>query len=313
MLSGAKAFSGSTGASVIAAIMEREPAPLKTTPPVDRVIRKCLAKDPDERFQSARDLKTALLWAMEETSATAPSRSRLGKGFGKAAWVAAGVMTVVAAIGIAGWNRATRPAGLKPLVRLDVDLGSGVSFGSPAGTDTIISPDGTRLVYVSQGKLFTRRMDQPKPTELPGTEGAYEPFFSPDGQWVAFFTSSKVKKISVEGGSAVELCSAVTGGGGTWGEDGNIIATLTRTGGVLSRIPSAGGAPTPVTELAQGEATHRWPQILPRGKAVLFTSNTSTTGFEGANIEVMSLADHRRKTLERGATYGRYLPGSVSG
>jgi serine/threonine-protein kinase len=152
-------------------------------------------------------------------------------------------------------------------------------------------------------------MDQPKAVELAGTEGAYAPFFSPDRQWVAFFAQTKLKKISVEGGSTVDLCSIAAGGGGSWGEDGNIIAILNRIGGGLSRIPSAGGAPVPVTGLAQGELTHRWPQILPGGKAVLFTSSASLTEFDGANIEVMSLADHRRKALERGGPYGRYVPG----
>jgi eukaryotic-like serine/threonine-protein kinase len=152
-----------------------------------------------------------------------------------------------------GWYRATRPAELKPLVRLDVDLGAGVSLGSTqgGGTDTIISPDGTRLVYVSLGKLFTRRMDQPKAIELVGTEGASSPFFSPDGQWVAFFSAGKLKKISVEGGGAIALCEAsYDGRSGSWGEDGNIIVAL---GPELSRIPAAGGAPAAVTELAQGE------------------------------------------------------------
>jgi serine/threonine-protein kinase len=172
------------------------------------------------------------------------------------------------------------------------------------GTGTIISPDGTRLVYVSQGRLFTRRLDQPSATELAGTQGAYAPFFSPDGQWVAFALQGKLQKISVEGGSAIALCDASAVPGGSWGEDGNIIAALNVTGG-LSRITSAGGPPTPVTDLQNGEATHRWPQILPGGKAVLFTAHTVLGGFDAANIEVMSLADHRRKTLVRGGTFGR--------
>ena len=193
-------------------------------------------------------------------------------------------------------------------MRLDVDLGPDVSLGSPRGTDTIVSPDGTRIVYVSQGRLFTRRLDLLNTTELAGTQGAFAPFFSPDGQWVAFFTPGKLQKISVEGGSAITLCNASAAGeGGSWGEDGNIIAALNTTGG-LSRIPSAGGPPTPVTDLQSGEVSHRWPQILPGGKAVSFTANTAVGAFDAANIEVMSLADHRRKTLVRGGTFGRYLP-----
>jgi WD40 repeat protein len=110
----------------------------------------------------------------------------------------------------------------------------------------------------------------------------------------------------VEGGSAITLCDA-TAPSGSWGEDGNIIAALSLTNG-LSRIPSTGGPPTPVTDLRSGEQTHRWPQILPGGKAVLFTAGASTAGFDTANIEVMSLADHHTKTLVRGGTFGRYLP-----
>ena len=218
----------------------------------------------------------------------------------------AAVLMVLLGVASFGWWRSTRSVE-RALVRLDVDLGPDVSLFSPAGTDAILSPDGTRLVYVSQGRLFTRRLDQPNATELAGTQGAYAPFFSPDGQWVAFFTTGKLQKISVEGGSAITLCNATNGRGGSWGEDGNIIAALGNTGG-LSRIPSAGGPPTPVTDLQNGEQTHRWPQILPGGKAVLFTASATTAAFDGANIEVMSLADHRRKTLVRGGTFGRYLP-----
>jgi Tol biopolymer transport system component/predicted Ser/Thr protein kinase len=311
MLTGKRAFEGSSPASVIAAIMER-PAPSIATiapPALDRLLQRCLAKDPDDRWQSARDLKAELDWIAsapgEAIASSAPSLSW----FGRLPWIAAAMLAVVAlGLGLAAY-RATRPAELKPLVRLDVDLGTGVSLGSSIGPGVIISPDGTRLAYVSQRKLFTRRMDQPKAVELAGTGEAYAPFFSPDGQWLAFFAQGKLKKISVVGGSAVALCDAPLGRGGSWGEDGTIIAASNNSAS-LSRIPSAGGAPAPVIQLAPGEATQRWPQILPGGKAVLFTSHTSTAGFDGANIEVITLADHRRKTLQRGGTFGRYLPAS---
>jgi serine/threonine-protein kinase len=103
------------------------------------------------------------------------------------------------------------------------------------------------------------------------------------------------------------MCDATQGRGGSWSEDGNINAALGPIGGLL-RIPSAGGPPTPATDLQNGEQTHRWPQILPGGKAVLFTASANATAFDTANIEVMSLADHSRKTLVRGGTFGRYLP-----
>ncbi len=311
MLTGKRAFDGSSPASVIAAIMERPAPSIADVAPaaLDRLLQLCLAKDPDDRWQSARDLKAELEWIASSLGEATASLTRSPSRFGRLPWIAAAVLAVVAVgLGLAAY-RATRPAPLKPLVRLDVDFGPGVTLGSLAGADTILSPDGTRLMYVSQGRLFTRRLDQPKATELAGTDGAFAPFFSPDGQWVAFFASGKLKKVSVEGGSAITLCDSPLGRGGSWGEDGTIIAALSNNGS-LERIPSAGGAPALVTQLAQGEATQRWPQILPGGKAVLFTSHTSAAGFDGANIEVITLADHRRKTLQPGGTFGRYLPGA---
>ncbi len=188
------------------------------------------------------------------------------------------------------------------------DLGPSVSLTAPYGIAAILSPDGTRLVYASQNRLFTRRLDQASAVELRGTEGANGPFFSPDGQWVAFFAQGKLKKISVEGGSALDLCSLGGLQGGSWGEDGNIIVGSGNTGTPLMRISSAGGEPTPATELAPGEFLHRWPQILPGGKAVSFTAASTLNAYDSANIEAMSFAGHKRKTLVRGGTFGRYLP-----
>src|SRR5438045_8325517 len=142
-----------------------------------------------------------------------------------------GVLAVVSAISIwAAW-RATRSGETtpQPLLQLDLDLGPGVSLASNAGPPVILSPDGTRLVFISQsqdgsGRLFTRRFDQGKATPLSKTEGAYAPFFSPDGQWVGFFARGKLMKIRLDGGEPIPLCDAPTARGGTWGEDGNIIA-----------------------------------------------------------------------------------------
>jgi Tol biopolymer transport system component len=299
LITGQRPFEGDDVTDTLAAVLRHEPDWERIPPKVRRLLRRCLEKDPAKRL---RDIGDRGLLLDETPRTSAPSRSRLS-------WVAWGVATLaIACTALLAFVHFREKAPPQPLVRLDVDLGSGVSLGSQAGADTIISPDGTRLVYVSKNRLFTRRLEQPAATELAGTEGAFAPFFSPDGQWVAFFAGAKLKKISVEGGAAIALCDAASGRGGSWGQDGNILAALTSVSGVLSRIPSAGGTPTPVTELAQGEATHRWPQILPGGKAVLFTAHTATVGFDGANIEVMSLADRRRKTLVRGATYGRYLP-----
>ena len=209
--------------------------------------------------------------------------------------------------GAAYLRRGAQPtlAPLQPLMRLDLDLGNEVSANPESGASAILSPDGMRLVYVYRSKLFTRRLDQqPDATELPGTEGARDPFFSPDGQWVAFFAQGKLKKVPAQGGRVIVLSDVAATGGGSWGEDGSIIAGLDFR---LSRIPSAGGTPARLMELAPGEIAHRWPQILPGGKAVIFSAYTSMTGLDGATIEVLSLKDGRRKTLVRSGTWGRYL------
>jgi serine/threonine-protein kinase len=174
---------------------------------------------------------------------------------------------------------------------MDVDLGSNVTLGSITGADQILSPDGTRLVYVAQGKLWSRTLDQAEALELPATDGAFAPFFSPDGKWVGFFAQGKLKKVAVQGGATVDLCPAPAPRGGSWGEDGSIITTLS-VPGALSRIPETGGPPVAVTDLDRdrGEVTHRWPQILPGGKAILFTAHTTTGAYDGADIMAISLS-----------------------
>jgi Tol biopolymer transport system component len=313
LLTGKPAFHGDDVTDILGAVLRMEPnwnrLPAAVPQKTRDLLRRCLQKDRRQRFHDAGDVRIEIddaIAAPKDSGATQAAPASTSKLLA----AAAGALAIVAVVALWVAWRATRPIEqtLRPLVRLDVDLGPDVSLGSIAGADEIISPDGTRIVYVSQGRLFTRRLDQPNTTELAGTQGAYAPFFSPDGQWVAFFTTVKLQKISVEGGPAITLRNASGGVGGSWGEDGNIIAALNNTGG-LSRIPSGGGPPTPVTDLQSGEITHHWPQILPGGKAVLFTASATTTAFDTANIEVMSLADHRRKTLVRGGTFGRYLPG----
>ena len=253
MLTGKQLFHGNTVSDILASVLKDEPNLEQVPAKVRPLLRRCLEKEPKKRLQAIGDWEL-LLRAGEES--VAPERTRRAS---PVPWiVAAALMMLGFVVAGVGWWHASRPIEqpLKPLVRLDVDLGADVSSGGRQGPDVILSPDGTRVVYVSQSKLFTRRLDQPKAAELAGTDGAFDPFFSPDGQWIAFFTGGTLKKIAVEGGAAIALCTASNTRGGSWGEDGNIIATLTG-GGALSRVPSAGGALTPVTELAQGEVTHR--------------------------------------------------------
>ena len=192
---------------------------------------------------------------------------------------------------------------------LSVDLGP----EARAGRDftAAISPDGTRLVFpigdASDSRLAVRSLGQPNATPLAGTEGGDNPFFSPDGEWVAFNAGGKLKKISIHGGPPTTLCDASTLHGGTWGEDGFIVASFGNSAG-LSRVPESGGSPQPLTKLESGELTHRWPQILPGRKAVLFSASSHYSTWEEAHVEVLSLKTGQRKTVVRRGFYGRYLP-----
>lgn len=295
-LTGKRAFEGETVTETLAAVLTKEAALEKVPAKVRLLLRRCLERDPKKRL---RDIGEAMAWIESAPEAAPAKRPWL-------AWSVAGVLALVA--GTALWSpwRGLRMYD-KPLLRFEVDLGSEVQSAFMNGPGVIISPDGNRIAFVSKSRLFTRRLDQAKATELAGTEGAFGPFFSPDSRWIAFASGGKLKKISVEGGAAISLCDAPLLRGGSWGDDDTIIAALSARG-PLSRIPSAGGTPAPATELIQGEVTHRWPQILPESRAVLFTAHTFGGGFDNANIEVLSFKDGRRKTLKRGGTYGRYLP-----
>jgi eukaryotic-like serine/threonine-protein kinase len=310
MLTGKRAFEGSTPASAIAAILTRPAPSISDVAPaaLDRALKRCLEKDPENRWQSARDLKAELEWITRtpEPGKTAPASPMRASRLSVVAWSVAAIALALAAW---GWGRALlygRPA-LLPLVSLDLDLRADPALPQGGGW-AILSPDGSRLVYASMGRLWTRRLDQPEATELPGTEAIYPPFFSPDGQWIAFAAQGKLKKISIEGGAPIVLCDAPFLQGGSWGTDGNIIANL-GVGG-LSRLPSSGGMPTPVTELEIGESAHFFPQILPGGAAVLFTSGDVVGQVDKFRIEVVTLADRHRRILVQGGTYGRYLAAS---
>ena len=174
LLTGKQAFHGEDVTDILAAVVRAEPdwqALPETTPPAIRtLLRRCLRKDRRQRISDATDVRIEI-----EDAIAAPKESSVTQAApvstSKLPWAVAAALAVVAAVALWGWLQSTRPVE-RPLVRLDVDLGADVSLGSPYGADAILSPDGTRLVYVSQGRLFTRQLDQPQATELAGTEGA---------------------------------------------------------------------------------------------------------------------------------------------
>jgi serine/threonine protein kinase len=208
MLTGRKAFAGKSQATLIAAIMTSEPASMVVDQPLvppalDRIVRKCLAKDPEARWQTARDLHDELQWIEDAGSHEGVPPQQPGDLRRQWPWaIVAAALTVAVFMSGSLWY-ATRPIE-QPLIRLDVDLGSDVAFAAVgSGSTALISPDGTRLVYtasVSGGpvRLFTKRLDQAQAAELPGTDGATWPFFSPDGQWIGFRARNALNKIPVE-------------------------------------------------------------------------------------------------------------------
>ncbi len=300
-------FQGDDAAETLAAVIHKQPDLGKVPPQVRKLLSRCLEKDPKKRLRDIGDARAMLGEGSAATGAeTAPSRSRL--------FVAAiaGLSLLAAGLGWIAW-RATRPVEHQ-LVRLDVDLGSDVSLSppDPDGRTVILSPDGTRLVYSAsvgggQPRLFTRRLDQPRATDLPGTEGATAAFFSPDGQWIGFAAAGKVAKVSVEGGAVVPLAGVNIFGGASWGEDGNIVISEPLGRGLL-RVPAGGGPETALERLAKDEAGMGWPQILPGGKAVLFGSVTAAATSAGNTVQVFTFADQRRKTVAAGGASPRYLP-----
>ena len=179
-----------------------------------------------------------------------------------------------------------------------------------------LSPDGSVLAFLGENngsrQLYIRPLEQLQAIPLPGTVGASLPFFSPDGQWIGFFAEGKLKKVAVSGGAAVPICDAPDPRGGAWGEDGDIVFSLASSvsspRNSLLRVSSDGGTPQPATTLSDDEVTHRWPQVLPGARAILYTAHNRANNYADANIVVQTLPNGPRKILQRGGSFGRYVP-----
>src|SRR5579864_688206 len=266
MLSGKRAFDGSSGASVIAAILEREPAPLARNPsdatrPLDRVIRRSLAKDPDQRFQTARDLKAALSWVLESNAdapVAASSRSH-------SALLASALVIVTLLLAALSFVHFRERSPVQQAVRMSVPLPEKSRVSSLA-----ISPNGREIAMVlaKEGKqqIWVRPLDALEPTELAGTDDAAHPFWSPDSRYIGFFADAKLKKIEHSGGPVQTLCDALGVLGGTWDRNGDILI-----GGLsqIERVPAAGGAVSHLPKHAP--VTEIYPFLLRDGRHYLAT------------------------------------------
>jgi serine/threonine-protein kinase len=322
MLAGQRAFHGETVTDTLAAVLDREPdwtsLPSRTPPRVRELLERCLAKDRSQRLRHAGDAgleieaaSTGQEWRPATEAGAKARRSR------SLPWLVAAAMTVVAVLAL------LRPWEVPPsltrsrVTHLAVPLPAGTSLDLDpiAGPAVAVSPDARRLAYVARTadgqRLFVHDLRSGEARLVPGSEGAPEsPFFSPDGQWVGFFAVNKLKKVSVLGGSSVELCDAPSPRGGSWGEDGTIVFAPTWGSG-LARVSAEGGTPEPLTtpDPAAGETSHRWPHMLPGGRAVLYTVRT-TGNYNEALVAVLSLETGERKVLVEGGSCPAY---TVSG
>ena len=275
MLTGKRAFEGESQASLIAAILEREPTPLSslqpmTPPALERTIRKALAKEPDRRWQDAGDVGSELQWISEGGGLAVLREASHSR---QIMPLAIAAILGVLVSGLAIWSM-MRP-GAPPVTRSTLLLPDEVTVLQRASSPVALSPDGTRVVYATAGEgLYLRALDDLEARPISGTEGGHTPFFSPDGQWIGFFTNEALKKVAVSGGAPLTLSTISTDSrGATWGPDGTIVFG---TQGPLFEISAGGGTPRELTGIDEErhESAHRWPQFLPKGTGLVFTIRT---------------------------------------
>jgi Tol biopolymer transport system component/predicted Ser/Thr protein kinase len=323
MATGKKAFTGASQASLIAAILEREPPPVSTvqpmTPPaLDRIVRTCLAKDPEERWQSAGDLMRELRWiAGGESAADTRAPMRLTRIRRPAPWAVAAVLllsTLVLAIlhfgGLFGHIEVPDQGAAKFALQAP---GAATSVATP-----VVSPDGRRIAFAATVEnrtiLWVRALDSLVAQPLVGTEGASQnapPFWSPDGRSLAFFAGGKLKRIDPAGGTVLVLADAPEGRGGSWSAQGGILFAAGTTGPLL-RLPAEGGGPSPATTLEKSrkEFSHRFPSFFPDGRRFFYWVEA------GHSLED-ALAGRAEREIQVGSldakgVFARFSPGTDS-
>jgi eukaryotic-like serine/threonine-protein kinase len=310
MATGKGAFEGKSQLSVMTAILEEDPPPIRsikpTTPPaLDHAIGRCLMKDREERWQTARDLGRELKWIAEGHSsagllAPAVSRHRLREQLG---WIVAAVL----ALGCLAltWGFLSRTPQPPRVLRSSVLPPPGSSF---LPYNFAIAPDGSRLAFVALGPdgrtaLWVRALSFPNAQQLAGTEGATFPFWSPDGLHVGFFAQGRLKTIDLGSSAVQNICEASPGFNGTWNRD-DVIVFAPGITGPLYRVPATGGTPEPVTKVPRGSAqSHHWPWFLPDGRHFLYFVNwTGPSDGHPNGIYVASLDGDTPKLISSDVT-----------
>lgn len=296
MVSGKRAFEGKTLVSVAASILEKEPEPIRAVQPLtpsslERVIKKCLAKDPDARWQSAGDLASELKWIAEGVGSGRHSGAEIARRRGMRisewlAWSFCGlaIIAVIVLSLVLGFSGSEKPivrTQIAPLEKLQFN------FVGDNGGPPVISPHGKNIVFAARAdgknQLFLRSMDKLGPQPIAGTEGGTFPFWSPDSRSIAFFADGKLKRVDLAGGAPLTICDAPVGRGGSWSTNGTILFSPTFTAAML-QVPVTGGTPRPATTLSDKYTTHRWPWFLPDGHHFLYlaANHAATTGLSTA-------------------------------
>ena len=314
MATGKKAFEGKSQASLIAAIMGQDPRPMSELQPMtpstlDHVVRRCLAKEPDKRWQVASDVMEELGWVTEAgTSADSLPAAAAPAAWKKAIPWGIAVTAVIMAGANTFWS-SPQPESV-PLKKFSITLPPSAPLDSGGNSEVAVSRDGRHIVFVSENDtLYLRSLDNQSVVPISGTEGGRTPWFSPDGEWVAFSVAGKLKKVPLRGGAQMTLCDAPgLGAQGSWGPRNTIVFSNTGTDGSLYRVSAAGGnreiLATPDPD--KGEFQYLHPEILPDGKAVLFSVQMEDSS---AQIAVVSLETGEQTTvLEDGGGQPHYTP-----
>ena len=302
MVTGKRAFGGKSQLSVASAILEKDPEAIIATKPMtpqalDHAVKKCLAKLPDERWQSASDLASQLKWIaqlqMQTEAAALPfvARSRMSR----AGWLVSGGLLLLLGVGGAAWWSEVRQA---------FQTKHFSSAFRAVANDVALSPDGktvAMVAYWDQGNkyvIWRYQIGELSASVVQGTEDASHPFWSPDGQWIGYFAYGKLKKVDISGKSAQVLADAPNGRGGTWNKEGVIVFTPDVLTG-LHRVSASGGAVTEITKLdsSRPESSHRWPTFLPDGRHFLYLSANFSGHFEKNVIFLGSLDSNEKRMI----------------
>jgi len=319
LLTGEHMFRGETVTEILAAVLKEEPdwraLPASTPSKIRDLLRRCLQKDLRRRLHDAADARIEIEEALAAPADEEPAAAAKGLRVRWREILVWGVASLLLAgfISMAVWKlkpSSTSPP--QPVTRTVINLAPGQQLaGLDSGPSVALSPDGTHLAYVaSQGgaqQLYLRVMDTLDAKPIPGTEGAINPFFSPDGQLVGFFGDGKLKKVSISGGAALTLGDATRPYGANWGSRG-MIAFVPSNGSGLQQVSDEGGMPQPLTHLEKGELNHLWPEFLPGGKAVLFAAGSTSFNFTNARVAVQSVGTGERRNLVQVGTNPRYAP-----